>query len=168
MIVRKLPSLDSNRAVKCPPNAKHDLIRISGRSQPQYVVTLIQSRLAPCIRAGWPWRLPTRAPTDPDVRTLAHPVPRSADSPSSLVPEAIQPSDGDMWIEPRCARHVSLDRVCQPTLRFPPQGPPERVPLPHRYYQSATTSCRSSRRASLPSLGGTSAFTRCFRSPADE
>jgi len=30
------------------------------------------------------------------------------------------------------------------------------------------TSCRSSRRTSLPSLGGTSAFTRSFRSPADE
>jgi hypothetical protein len=115
--------------------------------------------------AGWPWRLPTRAPTDPDVRTLAHPVPRSADSPSSLVPEAIQPSDGDMWIEPRCARHVSLDRVCQPTLRFPPQGPPERVPLLHRYYQSTTTSCRSSRRTSLPSFGGTSTFHSLYSLP---
>jgi hypothetical protein len=37
-----------------------------------------------------------------------------------------------------------------------------------RYYQGAMTSCRSSRRTSLPSLGGTSAFTRSFRSPADE
>jgi len=60
-----------------------------------------------------------------------------------------------MVIEPRCVRHVSLDRVCRPTLRFPPQGPPGRVPLLQRY-QSATTSRRSSRRASLPSLGGTS------------
>jgi hypothetical protein len=25
-------------------------------------------------RAGWPWRLPARAPTDPDVRALTHPV----------------------------------------------------------------------------------------------
>ncbi len=31
-----------------------------------------------------------------------------------------------------------------------------------RYYQGAMTSCRPSRRASLPSLGGTSAFTRSF------
>mgnify|MGYP000362590560 CR=1 FL=1 len=73
-----------------------------------------------------------------------------------------------MLIEPRCVRHVSLDRVCRPTLRFPPQGPPGRVPLLQRYYQSVTTSCRPSRRTSFPSLGGTSAFTRSFRSPADE
>ena len=37
-----------------------------------------------------------------------------------------------------------------------------------RYYQGAMTSCRPSRRTSLPSLGGTSAFTRSFRSSADE
>ena len=37
-----------------------------------------------------------------------------------------------------------------------------------RYYQGAMTSCRPSRRTSLPSLGGTSASTRSFRSPADE
>ncbi len=111
---------------------------------------------------------PPRAPTDPDVRTLAHPVPQPTVSPSVMVPEAIRSSYGDMWFEPRCARHVSLNRVCRPTLRFPPQGPPGRVPLLLRYYQSATTSCRSSRRTSFPSLGGTSAFTRSVRSPADE
>jgi hypothetical protein len=61
-----------------------------------------------------------------------------------------------MLIEPRCVRHVSLDRVCRPTLRFPPQGPPRRVPLLQQYYQSATTSCRPSRRTSFPSFGGTS------------
>ena len=70
--------------------------------------------------------------------------------------------------KPRCAPPVSFARVCRPTLRFPPQGPPGRVPRLPRYYQSATTSCRRSRRASLPSLGGTSAFTRPVRSPADE
>ena len=37
-----------------------------------------------------------------------------------------------------------------------------------RYYQGAMTSCRPSRRTSLPSLGGTSASTRSLRSPADE
>ena len=37
-----------------------------------------------------------------------------------------------------------------------------------RYYQGAMTSCRPSRRTSLPSFGGTFAFTRSFRSPADE
>ena len=55
--------------------------------------------------------------------------------------------------EPRCVRHVSLGRVCRLTLRFPPQGPPGRVPLLHRYYQSATTSGRPSRRTSLSVLG---------------
>ncbi len=81
------------------------------------------------------------APTDPDVRTLAHPVPRPTGSPSAMVPVAIQSSYVDMLIEPRCVRHVALDQVCRPTLRFPPQGPPGRVPLLHQYYQSATTPC---------------------------
>ena len=67
--------------------------------------------------------------------------------------------------EPRCAPHVSLARVCRPALRFPPQGPPGRVPLLRRYYQSATTSCRPSRRTSLPSLGGTSSVHSFFSLP---
>ncbi len=71
-------------------------------------------------------------------------------------------SDGDMLIEPRCVRHVALDWLCRPTLRFPPQGPPGRVPLLQRYYQSATTSCRPSHRASLPPLGGTSVALVAF------
>ena len=96
------------------------------------------------------------APTDPYVPTLEHTVPRPTGSPSAMVPVAIRSSDGDMLTEPQCARHVSLDRICRPTLRFPPQGPPGRVPLLQRYYQSATTSCRPSRRTSFPSLGGTS------------
>ena len=37
-------------------------------------------------RAGWPWVLPPRAPTDPDVHTLAHPVPRPTVSPSARSP----------------------------------------------------------------------------------
>ena len=36
-----------------------------------------------CTRAGWPRVLPPGAPTDPDVRTLAHPVPLMVDSPCS-------------------------------------------------------------------------------------
>ena len=39
---------------------------------------------------------PPRAPTDPDVRTLAHPVPQPTGLPSVMVPEAIQSSYGDM------------------------------------------------------------------------
>ena len=112
-----------------------------------------------------PGRYRPGAPTDPYVRALPHTVLRSTDSPSAMVPEAIRSSDGDMLIEPRCARHVSLNRVCRPTLRFPPQGPPGRVPLLQQYYQSATTSCRPSRRASLPSLGGTSRVHSFFSLP---
>src|SRR3954453_16889100 len=67
--------------------------------------------------------------------------------------------------EPRCVPHVSLDRVRRSTLRFPPQGPPGRVPLLRRYYQSATTSCRPSRRTSLPSFGGTSSVHSFFSLP---
>ncbi len=105
---------------------------------------------------------PPRAPTDPDVRTLTHPVPQPTASPSAMVPAALRSSYGDMLLEPRCVRHVSLDQVCRPTLRFPPQGPPRRVPLLQQYYQSVTTSCRPSRRASLPSLGGTSVSLVAF------
>ena len=47
--------------------------------------------------AGWPWRLPARAPTDPDVRALAHPVPQPTASPPGMVPEAIRSSYGDMF-----------------------------------------------------------------------
>ena len=43
-----------------------------------------------------PGGYPPRAPTDPDVRALAHPVPRLAGSPSKVVPEAIRSSDVDM------------------------------------------------------------------------
>jgi hypothetical protein len=71
-------------------------------------------------------------------------------------------------MEPRCAPHVSPIEPAGLTLRFPPQGPPRRVPLLQRYYQSAMTSCRPSRRTSFPSLGGTSRFTRSVRSPTDE
>ena len=74
--------------------------------------------------AGWPWRLPARAPTDPDVRTLAHPVPRPTGSPSVMVPEAIRASYGDMHenldvfnmfpsIESAGRRFASLHRVLQ-------------------------------------------------------
>jgi len=54
-------------------------------------------------------------------------------------------------------RFASLHWLRSGTVRQLPQ-----------YYQGAMTSCRPSRRASLPSLGGASAFTRWFRSWADE
>ena len=40
--------------------------------------------------------MPARAPTDPDVRALAHPVPRPTGWPSATVPAAIRSSYGDM------------------------------------------------------------------------
>ena len=47
-------------------------------------------------RAGWPWRLPAKAPTDPDVPALEHPVPRTNSFTIHKVPEAIRSSDVDM------------------------------------------------------------------------
>src|SRR5262249_22780280 len=105
------------------------------------------------LRAGWPWRLPARAPTDPDVRALTHPVLQPTAWPSRKGPRGYPSEFRGQAAEPRCAPPVSRARVCRPALRFPPQGPPGRVPLLRRYYRSATTSCRPSRRTSLPSLG---------------
>jgi hypothetical protein len=47
-------------------------------------------------RAGSPWRLLARAPTDPYVLALEHTVPQPADSPPARDPEAIRSSYGDM------------------------------------------------------------------------
>src|SRR5262245_49047527 len=104
----------------------------------------------------------------PRRTALTHPVLQPTGSPSRKGPRGYPSAFRGQAAEPRCAPPVSRARVCRPALRFPPQGPPRRVPLLQRYYQSATTSCRPSRRTSLPSLGGTSACTRSFRSPADE
>ena len=104
-------------------------------------------------QAGWPWQLPTRAPTDPYVLILEHTVPQPTDSPSPKGPRGYPSEFRGHADEPRCVRHVSLGQDCRLTLRFPRQGPPGRVPLLQRYYQSATTSCRPSRRTSLPVLG---------------
>ena len=52
-------------------------------------------------------------------------------------------------------RGGSCRRVHDLTPRFPPAGPLGQVPRLQRYYQGATTSCRPSRRTSLPSLGDT-------------
>jgi hypothetical protein len=106
--------------------------------------------------------------TDPYVLALEQTVPQPTDSPPPKGPRGYPSESRRHTDEPRCVRHVSLSRVCRLTPRFPPQGPPWRVSLLHGYYQGAMTSCRPFHRISLPSLGGTSAFTRSFRSPADE
>ena len=80
-----------------------------------------------------------------------------------MVPEAIRSSDGDMSIgASMCSDMFPSIESAGPTLRFPPQGPPGRVPLLQRYYQGITTSCRPSHRTSFPSLGGTSVALAVF------
>ena len=69
-------------------------------------------------------------------------------------------------VEFRGLRGVSLQRVHVPTSRFPPPGPAGSVPRLLQYYQDATTSRRPSRRASLPSLGGTTVPSRRSLRPA--
>ena len=79
---------------------------------------------------------------------------------------ALRPPGRQHWPH-RGIRRVSQQRFHVPTPRFPPLGPPGAVPQLPRYYQGATTSCRPSRRASFPSLGGTTVHS--FVSlPADE
>ena len=54
------------------------LSQIAGNPYAHMTTTSTQLAGRRCaLRAGWPWRLPARAPTDPDVRALAHPVPRT-------------------------------------------------------------------------------------------
>ena len=126
------------------------------------------ARAANAHRAGWPWQLPTRAPTDPDVRTLAHPVPRPTDSPSTGGPRSY-------LIELR--GHGDRASMCSPW--FPRSGLPVDASL------SSTGSSRASSPAStvlskrydsLPPIPPRFvAFawrylgvTRWFRSSADE
>ena len=78
--------------------------------------------LAQRASAGWPWRLPTRAPTDPYVLILEHTVPQPTVRRSRRVPVAIRPSSVDMRenldvfnmfpsVESAGRRFASLDRV---------------------------------------------------------
>ena len=119
--------------------------------------------LASLHRAGWPRVLPPGAPTDPDVRTLAHPVPLMMVSPynqSLYARSAILGRDGDACLQVQSLGRISRPRVQQQAppfgFSFPQPGPAGPVPRRHQYYEGATTSCRSSRRTSFPSFGGTS------------
>jgi hypothetical protein len=119
-------------------------------------------------QAGWPWRLPARAPTDPDVLALEHPVPRPTGLPSAMVPEAIRSSYGDMRrnlnvlhlfpsIGSAGRRFASLPRVLRG--EFPCfNGTIKALRLP--VARPAALRCL---RLAVPP-----AFTRSFRSPADE
>jgi hypothetical protein len=70
-------------------------------------------------RAGWPWRLPARAPTDPDVRALTHPV---------LQPTASPSRQGSTRLSERVAWTGSGASMC-PTC-FPRLGLPADASLP--------------------------------------
>jgi hypothetical protein len=106
---------------------------------------------------------PPRPPADPYVRTLAHTVPLMLDSPYSqtlYARTAILGRYGDTWFRVRSLGRSSRPRVQHQTppfgFSFPPPGSAGPVPRLHQYYEGATTSCRPSRRTSLPSFGGTS------------
>ena len=90
---------------------------------------------------------------------LPHPVPQMTTSLRTRTlapnPDCYPPALRLRGVGVRSLRHVSCRRACHLTPRFPPPGPLGRVPRLQRYYQGATTSCRPSRRTSLPSLGGT-------------
>src|SRR6516164_1145568 len=139
-----LPSDAASRRRPCASLALHLHQIVQGTCTP---------KLSNMLGTRWPWRLPARAPSDPYVLILEHTVPQPTDLPPPKGPRGYPSESCGHADEPRCVRHVSLGRVCRLTLRFPPQGPPGRVPLLHRYYQSATTSGRPSRRTSFPVLG---------------
>ena len=119
-----------------------------------------------------PGRCRPRAPTDPYVRTLAHTVPLMLGSPCDVwshARTAILGRYGDTCFRVRSLGRSSRPRVQHQTppfgFSFPPPGSAGPVPRLHRYYEGATTSCRPSRRTSLPSLGGTSALHSLFSLP---
>jgi hypothetical protein len=112
---------------------------------------------------------PPRAPADPGVRALAHPVPLMLDSPSSqrlYARTAILGRYGDTWFQVRSLGRISRPRSHHQAppcgFSFPPPGPAGPVPRLHQYYEGATTSCRPSRRTSFPSFGGTSVALVAF------
>ena len=93
--------------------------------------------------------MPARAPTDPDVRTLAHPVPLMLDSPCNETRQArnaILGRDGYTQFRVRSLGRSSRPRVQHQAppfgFAFPPPGPAGPVPRLHQYYAGATTSYR--------------------------
>ena len=108
----------------------------------------VNPRAACRRRAGWPWVLPPRAPTDPYVPTLEHTVPLMLDSPYNQTLHAriaILGRYGDTWFQVQSLGRISRPRVQQQTppfgFSFPPPGPAGPVPRLHQYYEGATTSC---------------------------
>jgi len=65
------------------------------------------------LRAGWPWRLPARAPSDPYVLTLEHTVPQPTYSPSPKGPRGY-PSESRGH-----ADRTSMGSACFPRSSLP-------------------------------------------------
>ncbi len=103
---------------------------------------------------------------------LPHPVPQMTTSlrPRTLAanPDCYPPALRLRGIRVRSLRHVSCQRACHLTPRFPPPGPLGRVPRLQRYYQHATTSCRPSRRTSFSFAWRYHGNTRSFAPGAVE
>ena len=113
--------------------------------------------------------MPPGAPTDPDVHTLAHPVPLMVDSPykrTLYARTAILGRDGDTSFRVQCLGRGSRPRAQHQAppfgFSFPPPGPAGSVPRLHQYYEGATTSSCPSRRTSFPSFGSTSVALVAF------
>ena len=105
---------------------------------------------------------PPRAPTDPDVPALEHPVPQVTPSLRHNLASAV--TNPYCTIRRHCVDTSGSSmpsRCCLPTGELLDASLPihrvlaGRVPRLPRYYQGTATSCRPSRRASFPSLGGT-------------
>jgi hypothetical protein len=118
--------------------------------------------LSPRPGPGGPGRLPARGSHRPERAQLTHSVPQATPSLYRDLASAV--------VNPVCAirqrygdTHQEFDAslCCLPTVELPdaplpsPGSQAVQVPRLPRYYQGAMTSCRSSRRASFPSLGGT-------------
>ncbi len=141
---RKLPKARSHN------DLRDSLIALGDRNRSR------KRQLAKLHRAGWPWRLPARAPTDPDVRALAHPVPRT---------DRFAIHGWSPWLSDRltltCLR-TSMCSTCFPQSSLPTDASlsstgssrassPASTVLSKRY-----DALQPSRRTSFPSLGGTS------------
>ena len=112
---------------------------------------------------------PPRAPTDPYVGTLGHTVPQVTPSLRQRHNAAANPSLAIRWRFGNTTQEFNASRCFPPTAwllgaSLPiPRVLAGRVPRIPRYYQGTATSCRPSRRTSLPSFGGTTVAPGAFR-----
>ena len=112
---------------------------------------------------------PPRAPTDPYVGTLDHTVPQATPSlrhdlaprrTRQLLSVGVSVTPRKSSMPPRCFPPTAW--LLGASLPIP-RVLAGRVPRIPRYYQGTATSCRPSRRTSLPSFGGTTGSHGTFR-----